>query len=400
MVSVAERTDIARGATAEADAGVIIELLGARDEPFAARMWQDLERQIGDGGLACSWVWTSTWLKHFGDVVSVRFAVGRRAGVVVGMALLTVGRGRWGGPLALRKLHIGTAGEPHRDTIWVEYNRLLAAPADKPAFAAALVATVAAEASWDEFALDGFAPEDAEPFFASSPAFTVRYAASPAFDLQGARDAGHSVLDGLRSTTRQRIRRSMRGFGTLRTEWAVTAGDGLAIFDELIHLHQLRWTAVGQRGAFASSRFTAFHRDLIPRLMALGTVVLFRVSNDTGTIGCLYSFIERGDLYFYQGGLAAYADNKLKPGLVTHALCMQACMERGLREYNFLAGEDRYKQELATLERQIVWATARRRTARTLLARGGEWGIGRAKVVRSAYRAARLARDTARAAKR
>lgn len=400
MVTVSERTDFAGSGTAVPGTRVIIELLAARDEPLAARLWQDLERRIGEGGLACSWVWTSTWIKHFGDVVSVRFAVGRRAGEVIGMALLTVGRGRWGGPLALRKLHIGTAGESHGDTIWVEYNRLLAASADKPAFATALMDLACAEPAWDEFRLDGFAPEDAEPFLRASAAFKVRHAASPAFDLVAARQAGHSVLDALKSSTRQRIRRSMRGFGTLRTEWAETSDHGLAIFDDLIDLHQRRWTAVGRTGAFASPRFTAFHRELIPELMAQGRVILFRVSGAEGVIGCLYSFIERGDIYFYQGGLAAYADNKLKPGLVTHALCMQACMDRGLREYNFLAGEDRYKQELATVERQLIWATARRRTARTLLARGGEWGIRRAKDVRNAYRAARLARDTVRAVRR
>jgi len=72
-------------------------------------------------------------------------------------------------------------------------------------------------------------------------------------------------------------------------------------------------------------------------------------------------------LLFYQSGFAAFDDNKLKPGLVTHALCMQACRERGLTEYNFLAGESRYKQELATMEQELVWAVARQRRLKFFL---------------------------------
>lgn len=371
---------------------VVIELLELRDEPLVALLWQALEQREGAGGLACSWTWTSTWIRHFGDLVNARFAVGRRAGTVIGLALLTIGRGRWGGPLALRKLHVGTAGEPLTDTIWVEYNRVLAADADKSAFATALVNTAHALPNWDEFVLAGFAPEEAEPFLRVTSAFKVRRAASPTFDLRAARLAGGDALGSLKASTRQRIRRSLRGFGAVETEWAETAEHALAIFDDLVVLHQQRWTAAGKAGAFASPRFTAFHRDLIPQLMAEDAVILFRVRSAGGVVGCLYSFIEHENVLFYQGGLATFSDNKLKPGLVAHMLCMQHCIERGLNEYNFLAGEDRYKQELATFERHLIWATARRRTARTLLARGGEWGIRQAKHVRDR----RLARTSRR----
>jgi CelD/BcsL family acetyltransferase involved in cellulose biosynthesis len=39
---------------------------------------------------------------------------------------------------------------------------------------------------------------------------------------------------------------------------------------------------------------------------------------------------------------------------------MQACLEHGLIEYDFLAGDSRYKRDLSNSSRELVWATAER----------------------------------------
>jgi CelD/BcsL family acetyltransferase involved in cellulose biosynthesis len=63
---------------------------------------------------------------------------------------------------------------------------------------------------------------------------------------------------------------------------------------------------------------------------------------------------------FYQSGFIEVDDNRLKPGLSTHAACMQECMNRGFLAYNFLAGEARYKRELANSERMLKSAVSYR----------------------------------------
>jgi CelD/BcsL family acetyltransferase involved in cellulose biosynthesis len=70
---------------------------------------------------------------------------------------------------------------------------------------------------------------------------------------------------------------------------------------------------------------------------------------------------------FYQSGLAQFGDNRLRAGLVTHLHCMRACLERGFDEYDFLVGEARYKEELATGSRELVWASLRRPRLRLAL---------------------------------
>jgi CelD/BcsL family acetyltransferase involved in cellulose biosynthesis len=64
---------------------------------------------------------------------------------------------------------------------------------------------------------------------------------------------------------------------------------------------------------------------------------------------------------FYQSGLEPSSDNKVKPGLVAHALAITECAAAGLREYDFLAGDSQYKKSLSTARRPIIWQVFQRR---------------------------------------
>jgi hypothetical protein len=346
---------------------VSVRLYPPSEAPSLATEWKRLEARAGAVGLACSWDWTETWINHYGDLVPFRFAVGKHAGGICGIALLAEGVGRKRGPFSVKAVHLGTAGEPPSESVYVENNRVLAAPEARHAFAAALVTAVRDEAGWDEFLLDGFAPAEAAPFLEAEPAFVARCEICPVLDLRRARELEDDVLATLKSGTRYQIRRSLRGFGPLETAWAENEVEALDIIDELASLHQKRWTRTGQPGAFSSPRFSGFHRDLILRLLPQKKVLLYRVRGAHGTIGCLYSFIEGDTVLFYQSGLASVDDNKLKPGLVAHTLCMQACLERGFNEYNFLAPDTPYKRSLSNDQRELVWARASRRRLRFIL---------------------------------
>ena len=326
-----------------------------------AGLWQALERSLGRPGVACGWTWTRTWLDHFGDLVPHWFAIAEEDGMVRGLALVTQGVRQRVGPVPVKTVHIGTAGEPTEDGILVEYNRLMVGAAHRAAFAHGIFAAVRSSGlKWEEFLLDGFVPEDAAPFLEEDASFFVRREPCPTSDLRAIRAAGGDVIASLGKSTRASVRRGIRGLGNVVVEWADNAEQAERILDELIELHQRRWQEAGKPGAFAGTRFRAFHRALIPRLLAEDAAYLFRVSSDLGTVGCLYGFIENGRVLFYQSGFGQFADSKLSPGLVAHALGMQACMDKGLAEYDFLMGDMRYKRELSNTELELVWAVASR----------------------------------------
>lgn len=304
-------------------------------------------------------MWTETWLRHFGALVPHCFAICRRDGQPCAVALITRSLRRTPGVPAIRTLHLGTAGEAS-GTVFVEWNRFLCRAQDRSEAAEALMRRLQRRHDWDELRLDGFDPDHAHSFLARGYHTSVRRERSPTADLRTIRGQGRDVLDALSAGVQRRLRQSLRAFGTVELEWAQEVAHGMEILDELAALHTERWQRQGQPGAFAHPAFAGFHRDLVSRLLPDGGAILVRVRRPTGTIGCLYCLADGLRVLFYQGGFTHFGDNRLRGGLVTHLLCMQACLERGFDEYDFLAGDARYKDELSTGARELLWVTVRR----------------------------------------
>lgn len=337
-----------------------VRVLEPGERATAADLWQEVEEAHGEAPLAVSWRWTETWLRHYGESVEHRFLVLHDAAAPVAAALVTCDR-ILARRVSLRRAHVGTAGEPEGASVVVERNALLALPHAREAAAATLAGWLRAAGRHDELVLEGFVPEDAELLARHEPGLELERRASPVTALA----AGEDVLGTLRSGPRRRVRQSLRAFGELQAEWVEDPARAPAVMGELIALHQARWRAAGERGAFADCRFRAFHRAAVARLLPGGEAILFRVTTAGGaTVGCLLSYVDRGRVLFYQSGLGAFEHSAQRPGLAVHALCMQACADRGLHTYDFLAGESRYKRELATGEDELVWASAPRGTPR------------------------------------
>lgn len=347
-------------------------VLSAAQRAEAESIWVGLEAKVADPGVMCSWDWTGTWLAHYGDVVSHRFVLAESDTCPRGIALITEPcspglPGRLSGLGGLRPptIALGTAGEPAGASVFVERNRLMARPEDRREFAAALLAELERDGRWQRLRFDGMIPEDAELLLDGRASVRRRTEQSPVADLLAGEE--HDVLTALPASKRQRVRRALRHLGALEEQWAQSPEQAGSMLDELIALHTARWQADARPGAFANPRFTAFHRELIARLQPSGRAALYRIRRDGETIGCLYGLIEGSRMLFYQGGLRRFEDNRLHVGIAAHALFMQACRDRGLSQYDFLAPAARYKDDLSTSSEQLVWAELERPGARLRL---------------------------------
>lgn len=268
---------------------------------------------------------------------------------------MTRGRRQRRGPLPLRTVHIGTSGEEPGRGVWVEYNRLLVGEGDREAFLRYLLrAPGASRLSVDAVALDGFDPDELPASIRSG--LVVRE--KPCYVSRLNTTA--TLLESFDGDTRRKVRKGSKrfaeAFGTLQTEWICEVSRALAVLDELIEHHQARWLAVGKPGAFADSRFIAFHRLLIERGLTEGRVVLARVTAGETLVGIFYGFVEADVIYHYQWGLPAFEDKALAPGFVTGFEVMEEARRRGFAEVNWLAGDSRYKRDLSNACRSLIWA--------------------------------------------
>ena len=372
----------------------VIELLPSSEQVKAASKWQDLEQRMRNTGLTNSWPWIKTWLENYDDILQPTFAFGKQDNQPIGAALITKATYRIRDkPLpGVAVLHLGTAGEPDKELTRVEYNRLLVTPENLDAFATELIRTLQQQFRWSALRLNGFVPGHADALMRAYAnaglQFREEERKSPMFDFQKAADEGYQdVISALGKSSRSTIRRSLRlfdsNFGQRRIEWAETPEQARDILRELIDLHQKRWKHVGKSGAFQTDRVRRYHEDLLDALSLWpqGSLIVFRVKQGETTIGCLFHFVENGHVMFYKCGHPLFEDNRLKPGLVTHALCMEECKRRGFLEevkcrqyglseeesrkrrllkYDFLAGEALYKEQLSNMESDLTWAIVRR----------------------------------------
>ena len=353
----------------------------AHQQAVVLDLWRQLERHLTEVPLACSADWTQTWLEQYGDVVRPWFVVGLVGQEVQGICLLSESRRQHCGPFPVRSLHIGTAGEPYGSSVCVEYNDVLVQPDYRVAFLTALQQWIASE-QWDQCQWDGFSetalaswPEWRQSRFSSladsvlqpvtefrpETRLTVRdrLRESRYFDLEQLRAAGGEILASLGKSTRSNLKRRLNQIGPIELEWAETLPQAEEIFAELVQLHQARWNAVGQPGAFASSRFFSFQQRLIQRLFPEKRVVLVRVKTPTATVGCLYLLVDRNRLLDYVSGFISFEDFP-SPGLISHYLCMEAALERGYSAYDFLVGDKRHKENLGKSSQQLQWRVCER----------------------------------------
>jgi CelD/BcsL family acetyltransferase involved in cellulose biosynthesis len=331
------------------------------DTDEALARWRQLEWRIHDRSVASSAAWTQCWLDVYGEVVPHRILIAQADGIDRGAVLLASSRAEKIGPVRIRSLHVGTAGEPQPGSVCVEYNRLLVEPLYREAFIAGLSESIHRDRHWEQFRLDGFAGEDLAGWLPFFPQAQIRSRDSRYFDLKFSRESGQDILSLLGRSTRSNLRRRLKQYGELQCEWAENVEQAADILNELMLLHQARWQSIGQPGAFASDRFQRFQMAACVQLFLEQRVVLFRVRHQGETVGALMLLVDRNRLLDYLSGLADF-HLQPSPGLVSHYLCMEAARQRGFDAYDFLVGEKQHKNNLSTHVGQICWLTWSRPT--------------------------------------
>jgi len=324
-----------------------------------APVWVDLEDRA-DGSFFQSWAWTGCLAEErFADpwIVSAR-----RGDKTVALGLFNRAARH---PLRLdRPLCLGESGVPVMDTIFIEHNGLLIARGEPADLAARCWAAVAGGTfKGGRWVLGGVPPSVRATLPATGAVHVRAHRPVPYRDLlQGQAP----VLDQLSTNARQQLRRALRGWeaiGPLRLEIAPDAMEAESFLGALKVLHQRYWTGRGKPGAFAEPFFERFHRALIHRAGPGQSVDLIKVTAGTHVVGYLYNFVHRGWVAAYQSGFGFGAEvERLKPGMVCHLLAMEHYRQAGMRTYDFLGGEARYKRTFANAETELFWLEIRHRS--------------------------------------
>lgn len=332
--------------------------------------WSDLEAR-SDCPFFLTWDWIGTWLQTTPGLSPWLLTV-RDGATIVAMGLFQPARHsrRF---RQTRCLMLHRTGDSVTDIITIEYNDILMDRAYRErvqtGFLPFLRQAKLAQApfsAWDEIHVAMATQEIAQQARAAG-LLTLELAHKPSWfvDLEAVRLSGKSYLETRSANTRQQIRRAIRLYqekGPVTATAARSLPEAMVFFEEFKQLHQATWTPRGQPGGFSNPYFEAFHRALLERCIPRGTAELVRVAAGDGLIGQVYNFVYRGRVYAYQTGFAYGEDARLKPGLVSHSLCIERHLQSGAHAYDFMAGDNRYKANLGTRGPDMMHHVLQRRT--------------------------------------
>lgn len=285
--------------------------------------------------------------------------------------------------LSVRQLRLNEIVTDADNFIFSEFTQILAAPArEKEAWAALLAElTQSRMIRWDEIIVS-YALADQECMLGGLGLRMHRrqLKRSGYVDLGALRAKGvdtvAAYVASLGKTTKSQISRSMKLYaesGPLRLEAARSEPEAQTWFEEIIRLQTDKRRKRGQRGLADSAFSLKFHQKLIERGFPLGAVELLRASAGDKTFAWLFNFLNRDQVMFNVAGLDLAADNRLKPGLVSHALAVERYLRAGYNAYDFLAGDERYKTSLGVEGPRFVSVALQRPRVKLRVEDGLRW---------------------------
>ncbi|MCA1554702.1 MAG: GNAT family N-acetyltransferase [Chloroflexi bacterium] len=122
------------------------------------------------------------------------------------------------------------------------------------------------------------------------------------------------------------------------------------LFDALVRLHEARWREQNGHGMLAEPHVQAFHREALPALLDADMLRLRALRLNGDIIAVLYTIVAHGRAYAYLGGFE-YALVECSPGTLLSAHAIGESIRDGLREYDFLRGQEEHKYTWGACDR-------------------------------------------------
>jgi len=132
--------------------------------------------------------------------------------------------------------------------------------------------------------------------------------------------------------------------------------------DRLVHLHRKRWAETGgHSNSFASPEYIGCHRAVMKACLQHDRLRLYCLEIGGQVIAMFYFYKFRDHVFLMQSGFDPdFGD--VKPGQVLLGHIVEHAISEGNRVLDFLRGDHRYKDELATGERETRSLTVFRAT--------------------------------------
>lgn len=325
-----------------------------------AEAWNALLRSSASDCVFLSWEWIDTWWQVYGPSFEL-FVLLLHEDPGTGSELVGIA------PLMIRR-GAGRTGQPFRTLMYLgqevdvtpEYLDLIAPRGREAAVAEAVAAALTGPLRdrWEHLSLERVLT--CSSFLPLLEAELARRGLSVA---RGAEiDSPYATLAptleeflaGKSASFKKQFknkRNRLQKAGALRLRFAAAEISIEEALATVVRLNRERWQEAGS--SFRSERYTRFHRTFCERIEPKGWLALVILELDGKPIAGRYDYVYGGKLWCYQGGWdPAYKELNVGDNLI--GMVIDWGMQRGLGEYDFLAGAAAYKDRWANGHRALV----------------------------------------------
>ena len=339
----------------DASGGEIAVQFLTTTEEFArlAPEWNRLHAKAVAASVFNSWLFQYQWWQVYGAGQPLRILVALDRGETVGILALYIQKVVvLGAPVRVLRF-VGSGGDTGPDDLGpvlaAEREHIVAAKLARAAlrlsdFDAAVLSDIDPKsvfaAAFEE------AAADARRAIFSEVSERIAYIDLPA--------SWGQFLQSMTSDRRSRLKKARRKCEAAHQSRFFVWSDAASldtVIDRLVELHRRRWAEAGGTGSFATPEYIEFHRQTMKSAFARGWLRLYCLELDGELAAITYCYRFRNRIFLMQAGF----DPKLarsNPGkaLLGHAL--EHAIGEGNEVFDFLKGEHRYKDELATGHRE------------------------------------------------
>ena len=317
--------------------------------------WNRLHEQAAAASVFNSWIWQYQWWQVYGGDQALRIVVALEDGETLGILALYLQTIRVLGVRVRLLRFVGTGADTHPDDLGP-----MLAPGREEAVARKLAAAALSFGDADVVLLTDI---DAQSAFqraleqaAAERGRTRLGGVSQRIAYTELPRSWPEFLKSLSSDRRSRLKSARRKAAEGRALRFFVWQDGARLdqaVDRLVELHRSRWREAGGSESFATREYVEFHRHIMKAALPRGWLRLYCLELDGEIAAITYCYRFRNRVYLMQAGFDP-ARAKLNPGKVLLSYALEHAIEEGNQVFDFLRGEHRYKDELATGHRNTL----------------------------------------------
>lgn len=319
------------------------------DEAHIRTIWLQLSNNCNTNAFL-SWQWIHSFLKmQYGEITLL---VAEVSGELVGAGLISLQSKSVFKLAKVNQCFLNRYGTNELDQIWVENNDFLINATNKQQIREAFLEYILSLEHVDEFIL-GLSDISIIKALELPSRMTYVEVTSNGYkaDLRHLSSLNDYLLS-ISKNTRSQINRTLKilsAESNLLFEEATTPALKLSYFSDAAEIHLDRWGKSEYGSGFSNPHFTSFHKRLLMDTGPENITKMFKLSLGDECLGYIYILVEENKWLFYLSAINFHSDNRIKIGLVFHALVIERAILNNIQTYDFLAGDAQYKKSLSNV---------------------------------------------------